>query len=66
MKEHPLFAGIDVSKDRLDVAVRPTGEAWEVSHDSRGIRDLVERLVEMAPELVVLEASTQSTVKSEG
>ena len=57
MKEYPLFAGIDVSKDRLDVAVRPTGEAWEVSHDSRGIRDLVERLVEMAPELVVLEAS---------
>ena len=28
MKEYPLFAGIDVSKDRLDVAVRPTGEAW--------------------------------------
>ena len=57
MKEYPLFAGIDVSKDRLDVAVRPTGEAWEVSNDSRGIRDLVERLVEMGPQLVVLEAS---------
>ena len=49
MKEFPLFAGIDVSKDRLDVAVRPTGEAWQVSHGSSGIRDLVERLGEMAP-----------------
>ena len=36
MKEFPLFVGIDVSKDHLDVAVRPTGEAWQVSYDSRG------------------------------
>ena len=57
MNEFPLFVGIDVSKDRLDVAVRPTGEAWEVSHDSSGIRDLVERLGEMGPQLVVLEAT---------
>ena len=58
MKEKfPLFVGIDVSKDCLDVAVRPTGEAWQVSHDSRGINDLVERLGELAPQLVVLEAT---------
>ena len=57
MKESPLFVGIDVSKDCLDVAVRPTGEAWQVSHDSRGINDLVERLGELAPQLVVLEAT---------
>ena len=30
-EESSLFVGIDVSKDRLDVAVRPTGEAWQVS-----------------------------------
>ena len=57
MKESPLFVGIDVSKERLDVAVRPTGEAWQVSHDSRGISGLVERLGELAPQLVVLEAT---------
>ena len=58
MKEKSrLFVGIDVSKDRLDVAVRPTGEAWQVSHDSRGISGLVERLGELAPQLVVLEAT---------
>ena len=57
MKESPLFVGIDVSKDRLDVAVRPTGEAWQVSHDSRGINDLVEGLGKLAPQLVALEAT---------
>ena len=57
MNQSSLFVGIDVSKDCLDVAVRPTGEAWQVSHDSRGINDLVERLGELAPQLVVLEAT---------
>ena len=58
MKEKfPLFVGIDVSKDCLDVAVRPTGEAWQIPHNSRGINDLVERLGELAPQLVVLEAT---------
>ena len=57
MKEVPLFVGIDVSKDCLDVAVRPTGEAWQVPYDSQGSSDLVERLRELAPQLVVLEAT---------
>ena len=57
MNQFPLFVGIDVSKERLDVAVRPTGEAWQVSHDSRGISGLVERLGKLAPQLVVLEAT---------
>ena len=56
-EESSLFVGIDVSKDRLDVAVRPTGGAWQVSHDSRGISRLVERLGELAPQLIVLEAT---------
>ncbi len=56
-QESLLFVGIDVSKDRLDVAVRPTGEAWQVSHDALGISRLVERLGELAPQLVVLEAT---------
>ena len=57
MNQFPLFVGIDVSKDCLDVAVRPTGEAWQLPHNSRGINDLVERLGELAPQLVVLEAT---------
>ena len=57
MEDSRIFVGIDVSKDRLDVAVRPAGEVWQVSYDSRGISDLVERLGEHSPYLVVLEAT---------
>ncbi|MCH7713746.1 MAG: IS110 family transposase [Chloroflexi bacterium] len=57
MNEVPLFVGIDVSKDHLDLAVRPAGEAWQVSHDPQGINSLTERLRELAPRLVVVEAT---------
>ena len=57
MKEFPLFVGIDVSKDRLDVAVRPTGKTWQVPYDAEGISFLVGNLRELVPQLVVLEAT---------
>ena len=51
------FVGIDVSKARLDVAVRPSGEAWSHANDEPGIAALVARLEPLAPDLVVLEAT---------
>jgi transposase len=51
------FVGIDVSKATLDVAHRPSGEAWRESNDSDGVARLAERLKAAAPELVVLEAT---------
>lgn len=50
-------AGIDVSKDRLDVFLVPEGEAFEVANDPEGIDSLLERLERVRPELVVLEAT---------
>ena len=38
------FAGIDVSKDRLDVAALPSGEVWSLEHDESGIEALVQKL----------------------
>ena len=52
-----MFVGIDVSKDRLDVHLRPAGEALTVTRDDAGIEALVGRLVALQPELVVLEAT---------
>ncbi|MGO8832528.1 MAG: IS110 family transposase, partial [Roseiarcus sp.] len=34
--------GIDVSKDRLDVHLRPSGEAFAVARDGKGLENLVE------------------------
>jgi transposase len=39
-----MVVGIDVSKDRLDVAVRPTGESFIFKRTGVGIEDLIARL----------------------
>jgi transposase len=52
-----VFVGIDVSKDWLDVAVRPAGTAWRCACDEAGVADLIEQLQGLHPRLVVLEAS---------
>jgi len=51
------YVGIDVSKDKLDVHVRPSGEAFAVARDGKGLRELVDRLRSIGPTLVVLEAT---------
>ena len=53
----PVFVGIDVAKDHLDIHVRPSGEAFSLPHDAEGLEALATRLVDLAPELVVLEAT---------
>src|SRR5262249_22480597 len=49
--------GIDVSKARLDVAHRPSGKRWSVGNDDDGIAKLTNRLVEISPVRIVLEAT---------
>jgi transposase len=52
-----VFIGIDVAKDRLDICVRPNGEAFAVPRDDEGLASLVERLRALHPTLVALEAT---------
>lgn len=49
--------GIDVSKDRLDVAVRPSGGAFAVARKAAGLDELVQRLSALEPNIVALEAT---------
>jgi transposase len=51
------FAGIDVSKGRLDAALTPGTERWSGANDEHGVGELVRWLVERRPTLVVLEAT---------
>jgi transposase len=51
------FVGIDVSKADLDVAVRPDGQEFRLPNTPEGVAALVQRLVALAPALVVLEAT---------
>lgn len=57
MTDPHAFIGIDVSKARLDVAVRPAADAFAVANDPAGIADLLARLAAHRPALVVLEAT---------
>lgn len=51
------FVGIDVAKAHLDVAVLPSGRAWRLARDEAPVAQLVAELAELAPALVVLEAT---------
>lgn len=52
-----IVVGIDVSKDRLDVAVAPSGLVFQVANTQAGIDDLVSRLERVGVEVVALEAT---------
>ena len=51
------FVGIDVSKARVDVHVRPDGTGFGCATDPEGLSALVGQLQPLSPCLVVLEAS---------
>jgi transposase len=52
-----MFGGIDVSKERLDVGLWPSGETFSDSNDAGGRNRLAKRLAEVNPRLVVLEST---------
>ncbi|EJJ28567.1 IS110 family transposase [Rhizobium sp. CF142] len=51
------IVGIDVSKNRLDVAVIPQGEAFAVGNDDAGIDELIGRLKAIGADAIALEAT---------
>jgi transposase len=52
-----IFVGIDVSKDQLDVHVRPNGERFAVGRDGKGLEELIGRLRTLSPQLIAIEAT---------
>jgi transposase len=52
-----ITVGIDVSKDRLDVALRPSGEVFAVERNAAGLDLLTARLKKLLPRIVALEAT---------
>jgi len=51
------FVGIDVSKNTLDLRIEPLGESLHVAYDEAGVSETIRRLVEVAPTLIVMEAT---------
>lgn len=57
MNDAVITVGIDVSKNRLDIYVRPAGETFAVTNDTDGIDRLLKTLSIATVSKVVLEAS---------
>ena len=49
--------GIDVSKDWLDIVVIPSGATWRTKNEEEAIRGLVEKLEQVKPERIIVEAT---------
>lgn len=52
-----IIAGIDVSKQALDIHLRPTGESFVLARDDGGITELADRLLAGGVDLVAVEAT---------
>jgi transposase len=55
--EAGIFVGIDVSKAWLDIAVHEQETYFRAKNDDQGIVDLIEKLKQLTPALVLLEAT---------
>ena len=57
MSQEPIHIGIDVSKEQIDVAIRPAGRSWSVSYDGAGVDDLIAQLKSLKPAGVITEST---------
>jgi transposase len=51
------FVGIDVSKNSLDLRIEPVGQSLQVAYDDTGVSEICQRLTEVSPTLIVMEAT---------
>jgi transposase len=52
-----IFVGIDVAKDKLDIAILGETKASQAANDRKGIASLVKKMKKLAPDLIVVEAT---------
>ena len=57
MQTPGVYVGIDVSKARLDMAVRPSGAPLSVPYDATGITTVLTHLTQVQPVRIVVEAT---------
>jgi len=57
MTASDIFVGIDISKNRLDVALSPGDQTFTCPNNEAGIHQLVRRLQKLNPQIILLEAT---------
>ncbi len=57
MEKPAVWVGVDVSKEQLEVALRPSGEQFSLPNDAHALRILVKRLLPLKCARIVVEAT---------
>lgn len=57
MSDVKRVIGIDVAKEKLDIASRPEKESWTIANREEKLSSLVDKFVKISPDLIVLEAT---------
>lgn len=57
MTEEDVYVGIDVSKDKLDIAIHQSDVFWTINNEAEDIQAFVEKIKSLSPKLIVLEAT---------
>ncbi|NOX81075.1 MAG: IS110 family transposase [Deltaproteobacteria bacterium] len=57
MSDVKRVVGIDVAKEKLDIASRPGKAFWTISNCEKEFGPLIDKLAEISPDLIVLEAT---------
>jgi transposase len=52
-----VYVGIDVGKSWLDVAIWGEDNVWRVANDAEGIGKVMERVTELEPQIIAVEAT---------
>ncbi len=52
-----MYIGIDVAKDKLDIALGREERIWQVNNTKEGTAHLVQQMLELQPKLIVVEAT---------
>ena len=52
-----IAVGIDVAKDKLDIAVRPLNTWDTVPYDNKGIAKIIKALTQLEPDIITVEAT---------
>ena len=52
-----FIVGIDISQDHLDVHILPTNEKLNVAYDENGLETLINRMKEINPNIIAMEAT---------
>ena len=57
MERESIYIGIDIAKERVDIAVRPSDRTWSMPYGDDDVELLVAQLQDLSLTAVVLEAT---------